>query len=132
MTLDNLVRGQSTRNLLLMHLMEDMHLVENRGSGIDSILESMREQMLPLPVFGDSRTSFQVTFYQVKPTQQQLSDEMLRILAYIKSHGSINRSECQSLLEVTGTHAGYLLTKMKKSGQLRQEGRQRGARYLLP
>jgi len=131
-TLDNLVRGQSTRNLLLMHFMEDMHLVENRGSGIDSILESMREKMLPLPVFEDGRTSFQVTFYQVKPPQQQLSDEMLRILAYIKSHGSINRSECQSLLEVTGTHAGYLLTRMKKSGQLRQEGRQRGARYLLP
>jgi hypothetical protein len=37
--------------------MEEHHLAENRGCSIDSILESIREKMMPLPVFEDRRTS---------------------------------------------------------------------------
>jgi ATP-dependent DNA helicase RecG len=36
-TVDNLKEGQTTRNRLLVRLMEDMHLVENRGSDIDAM-----------------------------------------------------------------------------------------------
>ena len=50
-TLDRLQEGQSTRNRLLMHLMEDVHLVENRGSGIDAMLDAMQKKGLPAPVF---------------------------------------------------------------------------------
>ncbi len=42
----------------------DIHLVENRGSGIDAMLEAMQERGLPAPVFKDKRTSFLVKFYQ--------------------------------------------------------------------
>jgi ATP-dependent DNA helicase RecG len=45
-TVDELKEGQSTRNLLLVQLMEDVHLVENRGSGIDAMLDAMRKANL--------------------------------------------------------------------------------------
>ncbi len=46
-TEDTIENEQSTRNRLLMRMMEDLHLVENRGSGIRSMLEAMRQANLP-------------------------------------------------------------------------------------
>ena len=128
-TIDKLQEGQSTRNRLLMHLMEDVHLVENRGSGIDAMVDAMQKMGLPAPVFEDRRTAFLVTFYQVKPAE--LSEEQQRIIAYAKEHGSIKRNEAQKLLEVSDRRAKYVLETMVKARLLRQEGRQKAARYLL-
>jgi ATP-dependent DNA helicase RecG len=131
-TIDKLQEGQSTRNRLLVQLMEDVHLVENRGSGIDAMLDAMRKRGLPAPVFEDKRTSFLVKFYKMKPGSLALSDAELKILAYIKEHGSIKRAEALKLLEINDTKAGYLLQKMQKIGLLRKEGRFKETRYLLP
>lgn len=131
-TIDKLQDGQSTRNRLLMQLMEDVHLVENRGSGVDAMLDAMQKKGLPSPVFEDKRSSFLVKFYQMKPDSLVLSDAELKILAYIKEHGSIRRSEAQKLLKINDTKAGYLLQKMYKTGLLRKEGRFKETRYLLP
>jgi len=128
-TIDRLQEGQSTRNRLLVQLMEDMHLVENRGSGIDAMLDAMQKRGLPAPVFEDKRTSFLVRFYQVMTAE--LSEEEQRVLAYVKEHGSIKRSEAQKLLEVSDRRAKYVLEKMEKASLLRQEGRQKSARYML-
>jgi predicted HTH transcriptional regulator len=121
-TIDKLQEGQSTRNRLLVQLMEDMHLVENRGSGIDAMLEAMQKRGLPTPVFEDRRTSFLVKFYQVKPGSLALSDSELKILAYVKEHGSIRRAEAQKLLQINDTEAGYLLQKMRKGGPSAKRG----------
>jgi len=48
-TVDELKEGQSTRNLLLVQLMEDVHLVEDRGSGIDAMLDAMQKANLQPP-----------------------------------------------------------------------------------
>jgi ATP-dependent DNA helicase RecG len=128
-TVDKLQEGQSTRNRLLVQLMEDMHLVENRGSGIDAMLDAMQKRGLPAPVFEDKRTSFLVKFYQVMTAE--FSEEEQRVLAYVKEHGSIKRSEAQKLLEVSDRRAKYVLEKMEKARLLRQEGRQKSARYML-
>jgi ATP-dependent DNA helicase RecG len=128
-TVDELKEGQSTRNLLLVQLMEDVHLVENRGSGIDAMQDAMQKRGLPAPVFEDKRTAFLVTFFQVKPAE--LSEEEQRIIAYVKEHGSIRRSEAQKLLEVSDRRARYVLETMVKAKLLRQDGRQKAARYLL-
>ncbi len=129
-TIDKLQEGQSTRNRLLVHLMEDVHLVENRGSGIDAMLDAMVKRGLPAPVFEDKRTAFLVKFYQRTPVEVPLADEEQRILAYVKKHGFIRRADAQELLGVNEARARYLLQKMQKAGQLRKEGRYRDARYL--
>ncbi len=125
-TLDRLQEGQSTRNRLLMHLMEDVHLVENRGSGIDAMLDAMRKANLQPPRFEDRRTAFLAILYNAP----LISDEE-RILAYVREHGFIKRADCQQLLGVDDTRAKYVLRKMKDAGLLRQEGSRRGSRYVL-
>jgi predicted HTH transcriptional regulator len=109
--------------------MEDMHLVENRGSGIDAMLDAMQKRGLPAPIFEDKRTAFLVKFYQVMTAE--FSEEEQRVLAYVKEHGSIKRAEAQKLLEVSDRRAKYVLEKMEKARLLRQEGRQKSARYML-
>jgi len=125
-TVEELKEGQSTRNLLLVQLMEDVHIVENRGSGIDAMLDAMLKANLQPPRFEDKRTSFLVVLYNAPA----MSDEE-RILAYVKEHGSIKRADCQQLLGVDDIKAKHVLRKMKEAGLLRQEGTRRGARYVL-
>jgi len=131
-TVDELKEGQSTRNLLLVQLMEDVHLVENRGSGIDAMLDAMQKKGLPAPVFEDKRTAFLVKFYQQTTTDTPSANEEQRILAYVKKHGFIRRVDAQEMLDVNEARARYLLQKMQKARQLRKEGRYKDARYLLP
>ena len=54
-TEENLEEEHSTRNARLMRMMEDMHVVENRGSGISAMLQAMREANLEPSRFDDRR-----------------------------------------------------------------------------
>ena len=125
-TVKELKEGQSTRNLLLVQLMEEVHLVENRGSGIDAMQDAMLKANLQPPRFEDRRTAFLAILYNAP----LISDEE-RILAYVREHGFIKRADCQQLLGVDDTRAKYVLRKMKDAGLLRQEGSRRGSRYVL-
>jgi hypothetical protein len=84
MVLDGLI-------VIAQKLMEDVQLVENKGSGIDAMLVAMQKGGLPAPVFVDNRASFMVKFYQAMPAE--LTEEEQRIIVYVKEHGSIKRSE---------------------------------------
>ena len=42
---------------------EQQRLVENRGSGIDSMIAEMRESHVESPRFRDDRSTFTVTFF---------------------------------------------------------------------
>jgi predicted HTH transcriptional regulator len=61
--MDTLEDQQSTRNRQLMRFAEDLHLVENRGSGINTILNEMRKVTMEPPIFEDTRSAFLVAFY---------------------------------------------------------------------
>jgi DNA-binding NtrC family response regulator len=54
-----------------------------------------------------------------------------KILAYIEERGSINNSECRSLLSVDIRHASYLLNKLREYGLIEPDGERRWARYRL-
>lgn len=216
-TIDNLDEEHSTRNSRLMRMMEDMHIVENRGSGIRAMLQTMREANLEPPRFHDKRSSFKVTFlnhtlmnpesiswlnqfsdmplndrqrlalvylrqnhsinnseyrrlnrvdittagqelrglvqealikqkgvgrwtsYALDDSlEMQKSEEISpfsdegKILSYVKTHGSINNSECRDLLNSNLQRASYLLKKLTNNGELTREGESRWARYKLP
>ena len=60
-----------------------------------------------------------------------LKAEERAILDHVRTHGSINRGECESLLGVKATRATYLLQTLRDRGFLRREGERRWARYVL-
>jgi ATP-dependent DNA helicase RecG len=212
-TLENLEDEHSTRNARLMRMMEDVHVVENRGSGIKAMLEAMREANLEPPAFDDRRSSFRVIFrnhtlmspdaiqwlnqfaalplndrqrlglvylrqhervtnadyrrlnrvdtmtagqelrglveaglveqqgvgrwtsYRLRtngepPQREPAGGDEERILAYVRTHGSISNAECRGVLGVSERQAWYLLNKLAKAGYLRREGSRRWSRYV--
>jgi ATP-dependent DNA helicase RecG len=124
--LESLVDGQSTRNRILMRFLEDLDLVENRGSGIDAMFDAIKGVGLNPPAFEDKIANFQVTLYNT----QQRSDKD-KILDYVREHGSIKRAECQILLNIDSRRATYILQAMKNSGVLKQEGTDKSTHYVL-
>jgi ATP-dependent DNA helicase RecG len=61
-SLANLETSQASRNQLLIRLLEEVGLVENRGSGIRAMVSAMREAHLEPPQFEDHRDYFKVIF----------------------------------------------------------------------
>ena len=54
-----------TRNANLISILETMQVVENRYSGIPTIIKTMRDAGLPDPLFVSERGLFKVVFYNV-------------------------------------------------------------------
>jgi ATP-dependent DNA helicase RecG len=107
-TVDNLEDEHSTRNARLMRMMEDMQVVENRGSGISA----MREANLEPPGFDDRRASFKVTFHNHtlmtseavtwlnQFSQLPLNDHQRLALVYLRHHNKITNSDYRRLSRV--------------------------------
>ncbi len=83
-TLDTLGRIESdTRNHMMISILELMHVVENRFSGVPTIRRLMKEAGLPAPIFKDEKGIFTVILYNsiqtkesmpVNATQQKIID----------------------------------------------------------
>lgn len=142
-TVENLEDEHSTRNARLMRMMEDMHIVENRGSGIKAMLQSMREANLEPPRFDDRRSSFRVTFLNhtlMNPesiawlnqfSHIPLDDRQRLALIYLRHHESITNSEYRRLNRVDTTAAGQELRGLVQVGLVEQKGVGRWTTYTL-
>ena len=56
------IESPTTRNVVLMRMLEELEIVENRGSGIRAMVEAMRSIHLSPPKFTNKHTSFLITF----------------------------------------------------------------------
>jgi ATP-dependent DNA helicase RecG len=142
-TVENLEEEHSTRNARLMRMMEDMHVVENRGSGIRAMLHATREANLEPPRFDDRRTSFLVTFRNhtlMNPqaiawlnqfAHVQLNDRQRLALVYLQQHEFITNADYRRLNRVDAMVAGQELRGLVQSGMIDQHGASRGTSYTL-
>lgn len=142
-TVDNLEEEHSTRNARLMRMMEDQHLVENRGSGIKSMLQALRDANLEPPGFDDRRTSFRVTFRNhtlLSPdaiawlnrfAQRPLNDRQRLALVYLRQHEQISNADYRRLNHVDSMLAGQELRGLLQEGLIEQHGVSRWTYYTL-
>jgi len=142
-TVENLEEEHSTRNARFMRMMEDMHVVENRGSGIRAMLQATREANLEPPRFNDRRTSFLVTFRNhtlMNPqaiawlnqfAHVQLNDRQRLALVYLHQHEFITNSDYRRLNRVDAMVAGQELRGLVQAGMIDQHGASRGTSYTL-
>jgi len=142
-TVDNLEDEHSTRNARLMRMMEDMQVVENRGSGVSAMLHAMREANLEPPRFDDRRASFKVTFHNhtlMTPeaiawlnqfSHLPLNDHQRLTLVYLRQHSSINNRDYRRLNRVDMMTAGQDLRGMVQTGLVEQTGFGRWTKYIL-
>ena len=142
-TVDNLEDEHSTRNARLMRMMEDMQVVENRGSGISAMLHAMREANLEPPRFDDRRASFKVTFHNhtlMTPeaiswlnqfSHLPLNDHQRLTLVYLQQHSHIDNRDYRRLNRVDMITAGQDLRDMVQTGLVEQTGFGRWTKYIL-
>lgn len=140
---DSLETEQSTRNRLLMKLMEDLHLVENRGSGVTAMITAMRDANLEPPRFEDRRSSFVVTFRNhtlmnaeaVRWLNQfagaPLNDRQRLALAYLRQNVRITNSDYRRLGRVDSTVANRELRGLVQAGLAIMRETKRWASYSL-
>jgi len=110
-TVDTLEESQSARNKQLVRMMQDIRLVENRGSGIDSMVEAMRAAGLEPPQFSDDRKRFTVVFrnhalvldndgvawLNAVADQLPLNDRQKLALLYLRRHLRLTNQEYRRL-----------------------------------
>jgi len=142
-TVDNLEDEHSTRNARLMRMLEDLHVVENRGSGIGAMLEAMRVANLEPPRFDDRRSSFRVVFHNhtlMSPESVTwlnqfatvpLNDRQRVALVYLRQHGEVSNPEYRRLHRVDPLIAGQELRGLVQQGLLVQHGVGRWTTYTV-
>lgn len=142
-TLKNLEEEQSTRNARLMRMMEDMHVVENRGSGIKAMLHALRNANLEPPLFDDRRSSFLVSFRNHTLLSPEaiawlnqfsgvpLNDRQRLALVYLRQRDQITNADYRRLNHVDALRAGQELRELAQTGLVDQHSSGRWIRYTL-
>ncbi|MFH1891242.1 MAG: ATP-binding protein [Candidatus Zixiibacteriota bacterium] len=142
-TVENIEEEHSTRNARLMRMMEDMHLVENRGSGIKAMLHAMRDANLEPPRFDDRRSSFKVVFMNhtlINPEAIEwlnqfsglpLDDGQRLALVYLRHHSQMSNSDYRRMNRIDALTAGQELRGLVQAGLVDQKGVSRGTYYTL-
>ncbi|MHC1733444.1 MAG: ATP-binding protein [Bacteroidales bacterium] len=142
-SLTNLETAQSSRNQLLVRLLGEVGLVENRGSGIRAMVSAMREAHLEPPKFEDHHDYFKVIF----SNQALLDSESLAwlnqfasisfnsrqrtALAYLHKHEQMTNGEYCRLNSVDSVSATKDLKGLVDSGLVEMHGTRRWAFYQL-
>ncbi len=142
-TIENLEEEQSTRNARLMRMMEDMHVVENRGSGIKAMLHALRNANLEPPRFDDRRSSFLVTFRNHSLLSPDaitwlnqfvgvpLNDRQRLALVYMRQRDQITNADYRRLNHVDALRAGQELRELAQTGLVNQNSSGRWTHYTL-
>lgn len=140
---DNLEEEHSTRNARLMRILEDAHVVENRGSGVSAMVQALRDANLEPPRFDDRRSSFRVAFRNhtlMTPDAIEwinqfrdvsLNDRQRVALVYLRNNQHITNSEYRRLNHVNALIAGDELRGLVRSRLVEQHGIGRGTFYRL-
>ncbi|CUU37754.1 MAG: putative DNA binding domain-containing protein [Armatimonadetes bacterium] len=140
----------AARNETLMRILEDLPaeegrtLCENRGTGIVSMLEALRQAGLQPPRFDDLRTTFKVTATNAtlldEPTVNwlnslrmiPLSDEQRLILAYTYKTGQVTHADVRRLHpSLDAPRITRILADLVAKGLLEQLGVRRWTVYTL-
>jgi ATP-dependent DNA helicase RecG len=142
-TEENMDHEQSNRNPVVMRMLQDSGLVENRGTGIATMVQAMRQANLEPPGFIDKRSSFWVIFqnhtmidsaaveWLGKLSTVRLSDHQRLALVYLRRHGHMANRDYQRLNNVDGPTATKDLRGLVGAGLVNQHGTRGGAYYSL-
>jgi ATP-dependent DNA helicase RecG len=114
------------RNSYLATLLEDIGIMENRGDGILSMCQAMKDNHLPEPLFYNFIDTFCVSFLRMEGAQERPS---LTPKEFLSKHREFRRRDVIEELGYTIGEAKYFIKTQLAQGTIRQAGRGRGTRY---
>ena len=138
-TLEDLKKPHSSvpRNPLIVHIFYLTGLIEEVGSGIGRIIESLESQGLPESEFKEEQGGFSVRFYKDIYTEENLrkmglNERQIKAVMYVKEKGKITNKEYIKEFLVSRQTATRDLTELVNKGLFEFRGRgKRDAYYTL-
>lgn len=137
-TLEDLKKPHSSvpRNPLIVHIFYLAGLIEEVGSGIGRIMDSLKIQGLPEPEFKEEMGGFSVKFYKDIYTEENLrkmglNERQIKAVKYIKENGKITNREYQEINAVSNKTAFLELSDLVKREILVNIGSGRTLAYTL-
>jgi ATP-dependent DNA helicase RecG len=143
MSIANLEIAQASRNQLLIRLLSEVGLVENRGSGIRAMIAAMREAHLEPPKFEDHRHSFKVIFSNQTLLDQEsiqwlnqyadlaINSRQRTALVYLRKHNQMTNADYCRLNNVDSVTATRDLKNLVENNLAKMIGTRRWAYYEL-
>lgn len=142
-TVNNLVTSTKARNSVIITLLEDLKIIENRGSGIDTMIHTMKTSHLEPPQFRETRNSFVVTFKNHNFIDEEaiawlntysnitINDRQVSALVYTRNNKRITNREYQELNSIDSVTATKELKYLLQNNLIIQNGTRGGAFYTL-
>jgi len=138
-TLEDLKKPHSSvpRNPLIVHIFYLAGFIEEVGSGIGRMTDSLKSQGLPEPEFKEEMGGFSVRFYKDIYTEENLrkmglNKRQIKAVMYVKEKGKITNKEYQELNLVSKPSATRDLQALVELGLLEQRGiTGKGTFYVL-
>lgn len=144
LTIENLdeIINPPVRNKTLVRILEELEEIENRSSGIATMINSMRELKLQPPIFKDDRGNFSVTFknhnlmtkedreWLIK-INKELTDNEAHAVVFIKNNEKMTNGDYQKLNNVNRDKALIELRALISKGLIKTTGIGSGTNYIL-
>ena len=137
-TLEELKKPHSSvpRNPLIVHIFYLAGLIEEVGSGIGRIIDSLKLQGLPEPEFKEEMGGFSVRFYKDIYTEENLrkmglNERQIKAVFYVKEKGKITNKEYQGINTVSNKTAYIELSDLVRREILVNIGSGRTLAYIL-
>ena len=130
------------RNKTLIRILEELDIIENRSSGIATMIMSMRGLHLEPPIFENKRGNFNVIFKNhtlmnkddrkwLEKINIQLSENEALSLIYLRSNGRMTNGDYQKINNVNRDKALQELKGLIKKGLIECFGIGSGSYYML-
>jgi len=138
-TVEDLKRPHSSvpRNPLIVHIFYLAGLIEEVGSGIGRMVESLRGQGMLEPEFKEEMGGFSVRFYKDIYTEENLrkmglNERQIKAVFYVKEKGKISNKEYQENFGIKKRQATDDLKVLEEKGIFKKVGTTgKGTYYVL-
>ena len=138
-TLEDLKKPHSSvpRNPLIVHVFYLAGLIEEVGSGIGRIMDSLKLQGLPEPEFKEEMGGFSVRFYKDIYNEENLrkmglNERQIKAVMYVKEKGKITNKDYIKLSGISRQMATIYLGELVDKGIFIKSGKAgKGIAYKL-
>ncbi len=131
------VHAPVPRNPLIVRTFYLAGLIEELGSGIKRMMDSLNDMGLPEPEFKEEFGGFSIYIWKTYHTEEKfreigLNERQIKAMDYIKEKGSISLSDYSKLSpEVKDRTLRRDLNDLTEKGLLKAIGEKKGRRYEL-
>jgi len=125
------------RNPLIVHIFYLAGLIEEYGSGIGRIMDSLKEANLPGPEFKEEFAGFSLYirkdyYTEERLKEMELNERQIKAVMYVKEKGKITNKEYQELNNIKKRQTSEDLAVLENKGILEKIGTTgKGTYYIL-